>query len=153
MLLFANLFSLVYKLTSAFWLEENNVAVGPAFKGEKSRIVSCDMCQACAILVSIFPTFPHYKEVTGGRGQIVPGVLWPHPSRIELDTCQMRRLKQVEFSWHLAHIMPPVGSNLKLRSTTIKNVAFNRFTRRNLHAHNHQAIEFDTCEIRCSKQA
>ena len=75
MLLFANLFSLVYKLTSGFWLEENNVAVGPAFKGEKSKIVSCDICQACAILVSNFPSLPHYKEISGGRGQIVPGVL------------------------------------------------------------------------------
>ena len=75
---------------------------------------------ACAILVSIFPSFPHYKEVTGGRGQIVPGVPWPHPSIIEFDTCQMRRLKQVAFSENLARIMPPVGSYLKLRSTAIK---------------------------------
>ena len=26
-----------------------------------------------AILVSMFPSFPHYKEGTGGRGQIEPG--------------------------------------------------------------------------------
>ncbi len=44
-----------------------------AFKGEKSRIVSCDICQIWAILVSMFPSFPRYKEGTGRRGQIEPG--------------------------------------------------------------------------------
>jgi hypothetical protein len=37
------------------------------------RIVSCDICQVWAILVSMFPSFPCYKEGTGGRGQIEPG--------------------------------------------------------------------------------
>ena len=45
-----------------------------AFKGEKSRIVSCDICQVWAILVSMSPSFPRYKEGTGGRGQIEPGL-------------------------------------------------------------------------------
>ena len=44
-----------------------------AFKGEKSRKVSCDICQVWAILVSMSPSFPRYKEGTGGRGQIEPG--------------------------------------------------------------------------------
>ncbi len=46
-----------------------------AFKGEKSRIVSCDICQVWAILVSMFPSFLRYKEGTGGRRQIEPGPL------------------------------------------------------------------------------
>ena len=40
-----------------------------------SRIVLCDICQVWAILVSMFPSFPRYKEGTGGRGQIEPGPL------------------------------------------------------------------------------
>ena len=30
-------------------------------------------CQVWAILVSMFPSFPRYKEGTGGRGEIEPG--------------------------------------------------------------------------------
>ena len=33
----------------------------------------CDICRVWAILVSMFPSFPHYKEGTGGRGQNEPG--------------------------------------------------------------------------------
>ena len=33
------------------------------------------MTYAWAILVSMFPSFPCYKEGTGGRGQIEPGPL------------------------------------------------------------------------------
>ena len=33
----------------------------------------CDICRVWAILVSMFPSFPCYKEGTGGRGQIEPG--------------------------------------------------------------------------------
>ncbi len=54
-------------------------------KGEKSRIVSCDIRQVWAILVSMFPSFPRYEEGTGGRGQIEPGLsvqkhggFWPN---------------------------------------------------------------------------
>jgi hypothetical protein len=33
----------------------------------------CDIRRVWAILVSMFPSFPHYKEGTGGRWQIEPG--------------------------------------------------------------------------------
>ena len=70
------LFIFVVQLYISINLERN------AFKGEKSRIVSCDICQVWAILVSKFPSFPRYKEGTGGRGQIEPG---PSVAQIAID--------------------------------------------------------------------
>jgi hypothetical protein len=74
----ANLSSLIK--TSLFWELYGIILAGDidyswkkCIKGEKSRIVSSDICQVWAILVSMFPSFPRDKEGTGGRGQIEPG--------------------------------------------------------------------------------
>jgi hypothetical protein len=54
------------------------------------------------------------------------------PHRIKFYTCQMRRLT----TSHFARIMRAHRSNLKLRSTVIRNVEFSCFRRRILHVHN-----------------